>query len=177
MSPVSTHLYYFYYPKNPWCYLVDDLNAILLDKKKKKKKTWTVIGAALKAKDIETIALNGFSVTFSLFLQQICMFWSDERWPNTNTPVPQYLLSLSTALYNKNVGVNVFHTHPVGKRESGVGPDPVHYSPKLHQEGNQTEPGSNMEPHRGIRYKYFSNNQASNWKERGNCIMSCSISK
>lgn len=108
-----------------------------------------------------------------------CCKLQDEQNPNqsTNDDVPPYLLSLSTALYDEDVGVNVLHTHPVRERESGVGPHPVHHSPKLHQEWDQAEPGSNVERHRGIQYKYiwakYLNNKDSNWGERGNGITFC----
>lgn len=85
---------------------------------------------------------------------------------HTNVDVPPYLLSLSTALYDEDVGVNVLHTHPVRERESGVGPDPVHYSPKLHQKWNQAEPGSNTETYIiNTSSKYLNNNQDSNGEE------------
>lgn len=61
-----------------------------------------------------------------------------------------YLLRLSAALYDEDVGINVLHTHPVRQRQSGVRPNPVHYGPKLHQERNQAEPGSRTEWHKGV---------------------------
>lgn len=52
-----------------------------------------------------------------------------------------YFLRLPPALENKYVGIDVFNTNPVGKRQSGVGPNPVHHRPQLSQEGNHTETG------------------------------------
>lgn len=52
-----------------------------------------------------------------------------------------YFLRLPPALENKDVSVNVFNTNPVGERQSGVSPNPVHHRPQLGQEGNQAETG------------------------------------
>lgn len=52
-----------------------------------------------------------------------------------------YFLGLPPALEYKYVSVDVFNTNPVGERQSGVSPNPVHHSPQLRQEGNQTETG------------------------------------
>jgi len=49
------------------------------------------------------------------------------------------LLRLPPALEHEAVRVHVLHTDPGGQRQSGVRPDPVHHSPELRQEGDQTE--------------------------------------
>lgn len=52
-----------------------------------------------------------------------------------------YFLCLPPALEYKYVSIDVFNTNPTGKRQSGVGPNPIHYRPQLCQEGNHTETG------------------------------------
>ena len=59
--------------------------------------------------------------------------------------VGPYLLCLTAALDDEDVGVDVFHAHPVGQRQRGVGPDPIHDGTQLHQEGHEAEPGGHGE--------------------------------
>ena len=51
-----------------------------------------------------------------------------------------YLLCLTAAFNDEDVGINVLHTHPVWQRQSGVGPNPVHHCSQFHQERHQTKP-------------------------------------
>lgn len=51
-----------------------------------------------------------------------------------------HLLCLTATFNDEDVCIDVFHTHPVGKRESGVSPDPVHHCSQLHQERHQPKP-------------------------------------
>lgn len=44
----------------------------------------------------------------------------------------KYLLCLPAALDDEDIGVDVLHTHPVGERQRGIGPNPVHHRPQLH---------------------------------------------
>lgn len=51
-----------------------------------------------------------------------------------------YLLRLAAALDDEDVGVDVFHAHPVGQGQRGVRPHPVHDGAQLHQEGHKAKP-------------------------------------
>lgn len=57
--------------------------------------------------------------------------------PLSRTP---YLLRLTAAFDDEDVGIDVFYAHPVGEGQGSVSPDPVHHSPQLHQERHQAEP-------------------------------------
>lgn len=71
----------------------------------------------------------------------------------------RYLFGLSRALKDKDVGVDIFNTDPVGKRESGVSPHPVHHRPQLCQEGNKAEPGERNKRKQLLRNYLFILNQ------------------
>lgn len=63
------------------------------------------------------------------------------QWALSLLQAFNYFLRLHPALENKYISIDVFNTDPVGKRKSGVGPNPVHHRPQLCQEGNQTKTG------------------------------------
>lgn len=69
-----------------------------------------------------------------------------EKTLSVETPTGvKYLLGLSPAFEDEDVGVDVLHTYPAGQRQRGVRPDPVHYSPQLREEGHQAETVDNIQ--------------------------------
>lgn len=47
-----------------------------------------------------------------------------------------YFLRLPPTLEDEYVRIDVFYTNPIGQRQSGVRPNPVHHCPELCQKGN-----------------------------------------